>query len=462
MSLIQFTNVSKKYIVRHNAVGSFHSSIIDRLRGSWITDEFWALRDVSFQIEKGETVGIIGANGSGKSTTLKLITRIVRPTTGRIVVDGTIASLLELGVGFHPELSGRENIYLFGSFHGLSPKEVRRQYDHIVEFSDLEDFIDQPVKHYSSGMYVRLAFSAALSVKSDILLLDEIFAVGDERFQRKCTTAITDAQRHGTTIVLVSHSLDLVATLCHRAIWMDAGRLTETGGSRDVGSHYLVRSHELDDQERVAQANGNTTHAVQSSAGNLPVAELGEHEGAGRAAQHDGEQPEPHRDGEPITRWGSGEVRITRVRLHQEDGTETFSFVTGGPMCIELRYTCIQRMENPVFGIAIYDAHNVCVTAPNSQFSGEHIPYIEGTGSITVHVPNVPLIAGTYWLSVAVCDDLLLHPYDHQERAYQFHINSPGLGERYGLVKLGPTWVHRHDATLSLPVDSLPPMLPLA
>jgi len=435
VSLIQFTNVSKKYIVRHNAVGSFHSSIIDRLRGSWITDEFWALRDVSFQIEKGETVGIIGANGSGKSTTLKLITRIVRPTTGRIVVDGTIASLLELGVGFHPELSGRENIYLFGSFHGLSPKEVRRQYDHIVEFSDLEDFIDQPVKHYSSGMYVRLAFSAALSVKSDILLLDEIFAVGDERFQRKCADAIGEAQRRGTTIVLVSHSLDLVAAICHRAMWIENGKLTETGASRDVGSHYLVRSYQLDDEQHRDDGQnepaGGAVHSLMATSGK----------------EDNGTLPTTANlaDEAPL-RWGSGEIQISSIRFIHEDGTVSPIFFTGQTLYLELRYICTARVENPVFGVAIYDSHDNLVSGPNTLSAKSKIDYVEGSGRLLMTIPSLPLLEGSYQLSSTIYDELQRHPYDHHERACTFHIHASELGERHGLIRLGATWRHEPDA----------------
>lgn len=434
MKAIEFEHASKKFVVRHNAVGSFHASLIDRLRGTWVAEDFWALRDVSMTVERGETLGLIGANGSGKSTALKLMAHILEPSDGRVRINGSVAGLLELGTGFHPELTGRENVYLFGSFYGLSRRQMDRQYDAIADFSDLGDHINQPVKHYSSGMYIRLAFSAAISLHTDILLLDEIFAVGDERFQRKCFDAMMEAQRRGTTIVFVSHSLDLVAKVCHRAIWLSDGRLVENGESRDVSTHYLTRSHKLDDEAAVAKQE----EPVEATGGD--------------------EAPTPAP--EPATaanRWGSGEARIDAVRFVQPDGTDATSFVTGDAFGIELHYSCTQRVEQPNFGVAIYDAWNVHITGPNTQFARVDIPAIDGTGVVTMTVPRLPLLEGTYQVSVALYDMTGQHAYDHQDRAFTFHVHSSEVGERFGLIHLGPTWCHTpatvvHDrATALLP-----------
>jgi len=202
-------------------------------------DEFWALRDVSLTVPPGETVGIIGANGSGKSTILKLISAIMLPTRGRVRVRGSVSALIELGAGFHPEFSGRENVYIYGALLGLSRAQVRQKFDAIVDFAELPQFVDTPVKHYSSGMYMRLAFAVAAHVEPDILLVDEVLAVGDESFQRKCFARVNELRRAGVTVVFVSHALDTVSALCDRVAWLEHGRLRLVGPPRLVAETYL-------------------------------------------------------------------------------------------------------------------------------------------------------------------------------------------------------------------------------
>ena len=223
---ISARDVSKRFLVHRKRATSLKERFIRRHAEA---EEFWAVRDLSLDIDRGETVGLIGANGSGKSTTLKLLAGILQPTTGSVTVNGRIASLLELGAGFNGELSGRDNIYLNASLLGLSRKEVDRHFDAIVEFSELAPFIDNQVKNYSSGMYVRLGFAVAVHIDPDILLVDEVLAVGDEAFQQKCLAKIEEFQSEGRTILLVSHSLDLVEKVCTRSIVMDHGRVRFAG-----------------------------------------------------------------------------------------------------------------------------------------------------------------------------------------------------------------------------------------
>lgn len=237
---INFDGVSKRYVIHHNRPQSFQELLVSTVRrtpGS--VEDFWALRDVSFSIPHGETVGVLGHNGSGKSTILKMVAGLFRPTSGKVAVNGKVSALIELGAGFHPDLTGRENVFLFGSIMGIGGREMKQRFDGIVDFAELTQFIDEPVKHYSSGMYMRLGFATALSVDADILLIDEVLSVGDQHFQDKCLAAIEERQRRGMTIVMVSHELALVQRFCRRALLMDHGHLIADGPAHEIISRYL-------------------------------------------------------------------------------------------------------------------------------------------------------------------------------------------------------------------------------
>jgi lipopolysaccharide transport system ATP-binding protein len=237
---VSFDGVSKRFVLRHERAYTVLESIIGLVKPTRRnTEEFWALRDVSFEILRGETLGIIGPNGAGKSTLLKLMARILVPTSGEVVVQGRVSPLLELGAGFHPELTGRENVYLNAALFGISQAEAEDRYEEIVEFSELEDFVDVPLKHYSSGMYMRLGFAVAANIVPDVLLVDEVLAVGDEAFQRKCLRKIEDFRTEGRTIVFVSHNLDTVRQICHRALWLDQGLVRVIGSTDSVIDAYL-------------------------------------------------------------------------------------------------------------------------------------------------------------------------------------------------------------------------------
>jgi len=232
--------VSKRFLLRHQrpyTLQEFVIRIATGKRGS--TEELWALKEVDFEVREGETFGIVGPNGAGKSTILKLMVRIIEPTLGQVVVNGRISPLLEVGAGFHPDLTGRENTYLNAALFGLSRRETEVRFDEIVQFSELSDFIDVPLKHYSAGMYMRLGFAVAVNVDPAILLIDEVLAVGDEAFQRKCVAKIEEFQREGHTIIYVSHALSTVAEMCHRALWLDQGRVRAIGSADQVVEEYL-------------------------------------------------------------------------------------------------------------------------------------------------------------------------------------------------------------------------------
>src|SRR5579862_5227336 len=243
-SVVRLIDVGKSYVLRRERRPALQDTILNRLRSpsSWRSahEAFWAVRHVDVNVAKGETLGFIGANGCGKSTLLKLMARTITPTEGRVEVTGRVAALLELGSGFHPELTGRENIFLNGSLMGLSRKYLDGKFDQIVEFAGVAEFIDMPVKHYSSGMTMRLAFAVSVNIQADILLIDEVLAVGDASFQRQCFERLEDLRSKGTTLVMVSHGMSSVAELCHRVVWIDRGLLRIIGAPADVISAYLA------------------------------------------------------------------------------------------------------------------------------------------------------------------------------------------------------------------------------
>ncbi len=242
MAAIQFDGVSKRYVLHHLRPRSLQELLVSlvgrKAPPAETLEDFWALRDVSFTVEPGETVGIVGQNGSGKSTILKMVAGIFSPTLGKVAVSGKVSALIELGAGFHPDLTGRENVYLFGSIMGINGKEMKRRFDGIVSFAELEQFIDEPVKHYSSGMYMRLGFATALSVDAEILLIDEVLSVGDAHFQEKCLQAIEGLQQRGMTILIVSHQLDLLQRFCGRALLMEHGHLVGYGPTDTILERY--------------------------------------------------------------------------------------------------------------------------------------------------------------------------------------------------------------------------------
>ncbi|HEY76458.1 MAG TPA: ABC transporter ATP-binding protein [Thermoflexia bacterium] len=395
---IRFESVSKRFTLHHERARSFQELALHLLRrNEHSREEFWALRDVSFTVEQGETVGLIGPNGAGKSTVLKLISRIIEPTSGRIVVDGRVGALLELGAGFHPDLTGRENIYLNGSILGLSRAEIRRKLDDIIGFAELERFIDVPVRHYSSGMYVRLGFSVAVHTEPDILLVDEVLAVGDAAFQRKCLERIDDLRRQGVTILFVSHAPEAVRSICSRAIWLDQGQLVDDGPAEGVVLRYL---------DRTWAAEKGRLHAARGDS----------------------------------RRWGSGKIKIIAVRLLDGEGQERQQFRVGEPLVVEMRYQAQERVERPIFGLAIHRSDGVHVTGPNTRFAGLEIPWVEGEGTVRYIVPALPLLKGLYYLSVSAHDWEDTEIYDYHNRLYPLRV-LPSDGERFGILTLRGEWV---------------------
>jgi ABC-2 type transport system ATP-binding protein/lipopolysaccharide transport system ATP-binding protein len=366
-------------------------------------EELWALRDVTLEVPRGRTVGIIGSNGSGKSTLLKLVGRILKPTAGTIEAAGRVSALIELGAGFHPEFTGRENIHVNGILLGLSRAEIRERFDDIVAFAGLEAFIDNPVKTYSSGMYMRLGFAIAVTVDPDILLIDEVLAVGDEAFQHKCVGKIQEFKARGKTILLVSHDLGSIERICDAAAWFHEGRLMAWGGPREIIDRYLQHvAHEE------ARALGLEHHEAELAA-------------ARGTAQ----------------RWGNREVEITGVRVSDREGRERYLYESGEPCSVRLTYRARRPIEDPVFGIGVFRKDGVCCYGTNTAIDGLHLGKIAGEGEIVVDLSRVDLVEGEYLLDVAVhARDG--HPYDYHSRLYAFAVRS--RTKDTGVARLAHTW----------------------
>lgn len=432
---IEFDQVCKRFSLHYDRQMGFIEwlgQIFQRKHGS--NDEiFWALRDVNFSIYRGEAVGLIGHNGSGKSTTLKLITRILDPTSGRIVVNGSISALLELGSGFHPDLTGRENIYLNGSLLGQSHARMRGKIDEIIDFSELEDFIDTPVKHYSSGMYMRLAFAIAISVEPDILITDEVLAVGDDAFQRKCLDRIYRFKQQGCTILFVSHALGVVQNLCDRVLWFEHGFLKHDGDPVEGINAYIHICNQLYRQ----QLEENRRRDLEES--DLDDTE----EDSDKQVQTSDEEEE--NEDEDQQRWGTREVEIVKVELLDENDQPQELFETGKRFIVRMHYIAHERIEKPVFGIGLYHRSGLHISGPNTRFSNYPIEFIEGEGFVDYAIPQLPLLAGEYQLSTVVYDFTMSHPYDHHEHKYDFQVQATSMQERYGVLFIPGVWGWRGE-----------------
>jgi len=418
MPAIVLDHVSKRFTMQQDRPRSLQEvvlSLAQRGRGRQ-AETFWALRDVSFTMRQGETCGIIGENGSGKSTLLKLITRILQPTEGVIQVNGRIAALLELGAGFHPDLTGRDNIYLNGSILGLSRREMQERFDEIVSFAELERFIDVPLKHYSSGMQVRLGFAIATSIDPDILLIDEVLAVGDEAFQHKCLARIDEFRARNKTIVFVSHDLATVNRLCDRAVWLEDGVVRDQGLTRRVIDFYLASVEEKENR----QLAGSRVYTEVEPAAPPPPSVEATPSGM-LAAVEPPPVPEP-RPEEP-THWGSGEIRITDVRLIGEEGEHKHLFRCGESMAIEIHYEAFRHASDVVFGVGIYRSDGLFCYGTNTEIEKLPLSLSPGKGVVRIEFARFAFIEGTYSLDVAIHTSKGI-AYDYYRSYHVFAIRS--------------------------------------
>jgi lipopolysaccharide transport system ATP-binding protein len=401
-SIIELNNVSVEYRVPQEQIGTFKEYFIRLLEGKVKHRTFNALNKVSLSVNRGEVFGLIGHNGAGKSTLLKLVAKVIRPTSGRVLVKGRVAPLLEAGAGFHPELTGRENIFLNGAMLGFSHEEMLEKLPRIIEFSELGDFIDAPLRTYSSGMSARLGFAVATDTQPDILIIDEILSVGDEAFQHKSYERIQSIKAQGATILLVSHSMSTIESVCQRAAWLHRGQILSMDNTKVVVDRYLGRVLEEENQQLIAQA---------------------------------------HLDDVPVQKVYKP-VEIRQVRILNDQDHEQFIFHTGECMHVQIEYIAHEPIDSLEVGIAIHRQDGIHITGPNTAFDGLDITMQPGAGGVTYTVPSIPLMEGLYQLSVALVNrdgNRMLDTHDH---FYTFRINNRGhqVRERYGLMTMKGEW----------------------
>ncbi len=396
------TRIYQKYSARHR-FKTFKSALVrgDLFRSLRPDEIVTALDNVNFKVEEGTTFGVIGENGSGKSTLLKIITGIAKPTSGKVAVQGKVSALIELGAGFHPEISGRENVYINGIMLGLSKREIARKFDEIVRFAQLEEFIDAPVKTYSSGMYMRLGFSIAINVNPDILLVDEVLAVGDAAFVPKCLDRIDDFRRRKKTILFVSHDLATVEKICDRVLWLKDGKMQMIAEPKRAIDAYLQDVAEMQEED----------FEIRQKALEEGISE-------GRKEEEKEEAEERRED-----RWGKREIEITKVRMMSLEGKEKHVYSPDEGMLIEMEVKAKSRINDFVFGIGIFNAQGFSCYGTNTNCEDFEPLSIEGEGKAVCRIEKLNLINGTYYLDVAT-HKKDGYPYDYHRNLYTFMVSS--------------------------------------
>ena len=443
IEVVRASKVYRRYSHRKQ-FATLKSALLDgSLISSLRPDEtFTALNDVNLSVPKGRTLGVIGRNGSGKSTLLKLVAGISKPTSGAVRVDGRVSALIELGAGFHPEISGRENVFINGIMLGLTKREVARRFDEIVEFAELRDFIDAPVKTYSSGMYMRLGFAVAIHVDPDVLLVDEVLAVGDEGFTHKCLDKFADFKRRGKTILLVTHSLGLVERFCDEALWLDAGRIKGSGDPKRIVGAYLTDIEQREEQELAA---GDSRARESAKAATVSPDEPGS-----AAPDNPVKAATAPTDMFRATegRWGSREVEITGVTLAGRDGRAGHVFQSGERFEIQIRLHAPLPVDDFVVGVGLFNAEGVCCYGTNTSI--EELPgeRLNGDAEAFFTIDALDLVEGTYKLDVAVHKQDG-YPYDYHRLLYTFRVKS--RAQDVGIYRPRHTWRFSGDIAFADP-----------
>ena len=390
--ILSVDHLVKSFRIHHQKTNSLKQLLAARGRNRF--EDFVAVNDVTFDVREGEVFGVIGQNGSGKSTLLKCMAGILQPNSGSVSVYRRMGALLELGAGFHPELTGRENIFLNAAILGMGRREISGRFDEIVDFSGLHTFIDQPVKTYSSGMYVRLAFAVAINVDPQLLIVDEILAVGDVSFQRRCMEKFVEFRNEGRTIVLVTHDMGSIKNLCDRAIWLEHGKVVDAGDPSDLVEAYTERMLGADSRS----ADGSV-------------------------------------------RRGSGEIRITSVEMFTGGNTNPVKRCrTSDSVLLRLHYEASKTIPQPVFGIEIESLGGATITSPNTRDVGMVPPTISGTGTVDIAIPRIDLLPGTYDLHTSITDFNRAVVYDNLHLALRFDVMTGKPYETGGVITMRPEW----------------------
>jgi len=411
---IEVKNVTKKFKIYQDKGKMLKEKAINWKRNRYA--ERWVLKGISFSVKKGEAIGLIGHNGCGKSTTLKLLTRIMYPDSGSIEISGRVSSLLELGAGFHPDLSGRENIYINASIFGMSRKEIDNRIDDIIEFSELREYIDNPVRTYSSGMYMRLAFSVAINVDAEVLLIDEILAVGDVNFQSKCINRLMEIKHQGTTIVLVSHSTAQIEQICNRSIWIQDGLIVADGDAHTVDDEYLKF---MGEQRKEKSQAINKVKVFTSNC-----------ESSGSEIRSKGNIKESnHR--------GTGEVKIISVKSLNTNNEEASVFSTEDPIIFEIAYEVKKAVEDALIGVSVFRSDGVRCYGTNTKVDGMAGFTISKDGRTNYMIDEGQLLEGKYFLDVCIAiknDDMV----DYCSNVCEFEVYN--RNKDIGIIRMSHTW----------------------
>lgn len=466
---IEVKNLKKKFKVYHDKGNMLKERVLHWSRNKY--EERWVLNGISFEVRKGEAVGLIGHNGCGKSTTLKMLTKIMYPNSGTIELCGRVSSLLELGAGFHPDLSGRENIYINASIFGLTKSEIDRRAKEVIEFSELEEFIDNPVRTYSSGMYMRLAFSVAINVDAEILLIDEILGVGDANFQVKCFNKLMEIKNKGTTIVIVSHSLGQIEQICERSIWIHEGLIRAQGTPRSVHREYLAYMGELRNKSNIQEDNElsietdtenqekTAEDAIEQNVGNSKelAEQTIENQDSNQKQKEENKEEirdkqkdaisennanaektiKVKREDDKYRHIGSGELKIKKAYVTDKLGSKKNVFPTSQDIIINMEYAVKHPMEKVNFGVSIFRNDGVCCYGISTKDDDMNFFSINKDGSIKLVLKNVALLAGKYDVNIGIEDDIR-NGIDYVDKICSFEIYT--INEEVGAFYLDHKW----------------------
>lgn len=432
---IKVSDVYKSFRVYNDRGYSFKEMILFSQRRKYENHD--VIKGISFDVQRGEAIGLVGHNGCGKSTMLKMLTRIMYPDKGKIEIKGRVSSLIELGAGFHPDMSGRENIYTNASIFGLSKAEIDERIQSIIDFSEIEEFIDNPVRTYSSGMYMRLAFAVAINVNADVLLIDEILAVGDVAFQNKCFNRLKEIKANGTTIVIVSHSLGQIEQICDRSIWINDGVIAAEGNPKAVHMSYL--EYMVNKQKAAEKAVSQVKKENPEPAKNEQPQK---HDEAKPQNQQTVKQPDPPAEkpqdpAVPKKRWGSKDAVITSISIRSADGEERRTFSTNEDIVIELAYEVKTPVHDAVFGIGIFNRDGVQCYGTNTRIDRLPEFSLEKSGRLILKLSGIPLLAGEYLLDFAIEQGQGI-PVDYYREAAVITIAS-NIGDA-GITRIPHEW----------------------
>lgn len=385
-----------------SVLGTFREFFKPKMESS----PFWALSEVTFKVQQGQALAIIGPNGSGKSTLLKTLAGILKPDRGSIKVEGRIFPFLELGTGFEPELSGAENIFMNGAIMKIKKKDLRARFNQIVDFAELGDVIETPLKHYSTGMQMRLGFAIAMHGDPEVLLIDEIMAVGDEAFQRKCINGIHEFRNKGGTILFVSHAMDHVRQLCDSALWLDHGVQQGYGEVTKVADAYQQFMHKKEMKALEARIE-ESKKAEEAKASTTP---------------------------------GTHEIEIRDVVFLDGNRNPTKSYLTHSRMVVKICFHAKQKIPHPIFGVAIHHVEGAHMCGPNTTSQAQVLREVEGDGSVEFCVESLVLLPGTYLFTVGIFDHISHYPFDYHDKTYKFEVGFGGADGHRGLVAMDYSW----------------------